>query len=107
MNRLASDDAGDFSGCGQDFDFESRQSHFVDSSDLAEGNQPLIRDVDDLETDFIVMAGEHHAEFGFRIQNGNGVACDIHANLVGKRFQTFPIDRRTRHLVSGRPGTSH
>ena len=92
MNRLASDHARNLAVRREDVDFKRGKSDLVDAADRAEGDQPVVGDVDDLETDLVVVSRKHDAEGGIGVQNADGVSGDIGVNLIREGFQTLPED---------------
>ena len=92
VNRLASDHARHLAVRREDVDFQRGKSNLVDAADRAEGDQSVIGDVDDLETDLVVVSRKHDAEGGIGVQNTDGVSGDIGVNLVREGFQTLPED---------------
>ena len=85
MNRFPADYAGDLFAPGiDDVDLDSGQGVLVDAADLAERNKSALVDVDDLETDLVIVSGEHDLEFRVGIEHRNGVARDVGSDLVCK-----------------------
>ena len=106
VNRLAPDHARNLAVRREDVDFKRGKGDLVDAADRTEGDQPVVGNVDDLETDLVVVSGEHDAERGIGVQNPDGVSGDVGVNLVREGFQTLPEDLCGGNFKPGRTGSS-
>ena len=108
MDRFPSDHARNFFSSGIEYvDFNAGQGVFVDAADGTEEDEPAFINVDDLKTDFIVMAGQHDFEFRIGIEHGDGISRDVGPDLVGEAFRIVAECRCRFEFESGRAGAGH
>ena len=62
MNRLLADNAVNFAFFRQYFNFTCRNIQFINTAVWSEIEQTVIRNINDLKTDFIIMTGKHDTE---------------------------------------------
>ena len=101
MDRLASDHAGDVAFFGEDLDAGAGERERVDAADGPEGNQALRHDADDLESDLVVVAGQHELELRVGIEARDGVAEHVRADVVRERPEVVAVDFRLFELEPG------
>ena len=82
MDGFFADHAVDSAFFCNDFHFTGRNIEFVNAAIRAEVQETVIGDIDDLKTDFIVMACEHDTERSFRIENSHCIAENICLNII-------------------------
>ena len=92
MDGLASDHAGDVPLRGEDFDAAAGERERVNAADGTERDQALGHHADDLESDLVVVAGEHELELRVRVQLRDRVSEHVGADGVGEGLQVFAVD---------------
>ena len=104
MNRLAGDD-GRYRALGR-VDRHSLADELlrIPAADRVRVDVAVLVDVRDDEADLVGVAGVHHAERRVRVANGDDVAVQIGADLVGKIGGVLPDDVLHRLLVAAGAG---
>ena len=107
VDRLLADHAVDAAFFGQDLHLGGGDVQLVDAAVGADVEQSLVGDVDHLETDFVIVPGQHHLHRRGGVQHGHGVAEHVGPDLVAAGFEVVAEDRRRLLLEAGGAGGIH